>query len=106
MVSLVYPIGTVNRDIIMCNCFNEMLEKVEVMAKEQLANTPMVEGSFKIDWRDRVFFPNGKQGAPIAIYLDSSYIPLKKNGEPMKSKKKLQNGFKMSHCPFCGVEYE
>ena len=89
----------------MCNCFDEMLEKVEIMAKEQLADTPMFDGSLKMEWRNRVFFLDGKKSAPVAMYIDSSYIPLKKNGEPAKSKKKLENGFKMSYCPMCGEKY-
>lgn len=89
----------------MCNCFDEMLEKVTVTAEEQLKDTPMVEGSFEINWRNRVFFTDGGKNAPVVLYLDSSYIPLKKDGTPAKNRKKLQNGFKMSHCPFCGAKY-
>ena len=83
-----------------------MLDKVKAMAAEQLKDTKMVEGSFKIDWRNRVWFLDGGISAPVALYLDSSYTPLKKDGTPAKNKKKLENGFKMSHCQFCGTKYE
>ncbi|MGG5572425.1 hypothetical protein [Vibrio diazotrophicus] len=88
-----------------CNCFNEMLEKVELSVKEQLKDTPMVEGSLKIDWQNRVFFIDGKPSAPIALYVNTEYQPLKRNGEPMKNKRSHQYGLKLSHCPFCGHEY-
>ncbi|AUR83343.1 hypothetical protein NVP1033O_69 [Vibrio phage 1.033.O._10N.222.49.B8] len=89
----------------MCNCFDEMLERVKGMATEQLKDTPMVEGSLKIDWKNRVFFLDRGKSAPVALYLETEYIPLKKDGTPAKNKKKLENGFKMSHCPFCGEKY-
>ena len=89
----------------MCNCFNEMLDRVKDIAKEQLKDARMVEGSLEIDWKNRVFFLDGKPSAPIAIYIQTEYLPLKNNGEPAKNKKKLENGFKMSHCPFCGEKY-
>lgn len=89
-----------------CNCFDEMLEKVEVAVKEQMKDTPMVNGSLKVDWQNRVFFLDGKPSAPVALYVNTEYRPLKKNGEPAKNVKHLQNGFKMSHCPFCGNKYD
>lgn len=90
----------------MCNCFDDMLNRVKGMAEEQLKDTPMVDGSFKIDWKNRVFFMGEGESAPVALYLESEYLPLKKDGTPAKNKKKLENGFKMSHCPFCGNKYE
>ena len=90
----------------MCKCFDDVLAKVETAAKEQLAGTPMVEGSLKIEWENRVYFLGGKASAPVALYVNTEYRPLKKDGAPMKNKKKLQNGIKMSHCPFCGRKYE
>lgn len=90
----------------MCNCFDEYMTKIEDAAKEQLKDTPMVEGSLKIEWQNRVFFLDGKPSAPIALYVNTEYRPLKKNGEPAKSLKKMQNGIKLAHCPFCGEKYE
>ncbi len=90
----------------MCNCFDEMLDKVEAHAKEQLSGTPMVDGSLKVDWHNRVYFLDGKKSAPVALYVNTEYRPLKKDLTPAKNLKKLQNGFKMSHCPFCGEKYD
>lgn len=90
----------------MCNCFDEMLARVKDAATEQLKDTPMVEGSLKVEWKNRVFFLDGKPSAPAALYVETEYHPLKKNNEPMKNKRKLENGFKMSHCPFCEVAFD
>lgn len=90
----------------MCDCFDEMMSKIEEAANEQFKDTPMVEGSLKVEWRNRVFFLDSKQNSPVALYVDTEYRPLKKDGSPAKNVKKLQNGIKMSHCPFCGVKYE
>ena len=90
----------------MCDCFDEKLEAVKAAASEQLKDAPMVEGSFESKWRNGVFFLDGKPNAPVALYIDSEYRPLKKDGTPAKSKKKLESGFKMAYCPFCGEKYE
>ncbi len=63
----------------MCNCFDEMLARVKDAATEQLKDTPMVEGSLKVEWKNRVFFLDGKPSAPVALYLETEYHPLKKN---------------------------
>ncbi len=88
-----------------CNCFSEILDKVKVMASEQLSKTPMVEGSLKVEWRNRVFFLDGNNNAPVSLKIETEYLPIKKDGTAAKSKKKLENNFKMSHCPFCGAKY-
>ena len=89
-----------------CSCFDTMLSKINEAATEQLKDTPMVEGSLSVEWRNRVFFLDGKENAPVALYVDTEYQPLTKDGSPAKNKKKLQNGIKMSHCPFCGTKFE
>lgn len=88
-----------------CNCFSEVLDKVKSMASEQLSNTPMVKDSLKVEWKNRVFFLDGNNNAPVSLKIETEYLPIKKDGTPAKSKKKLENNFKMSHCPFCGTKY-
>ena len=92
--------------IMTCTCFDEMLNRVEAHAKEQLKETPMVEGSLTVEWQNRVFFLSSAPNAPVALYVNTEYRPIKKDGTPAKNVKKLQNGFKLSHCPFCGTKYE
>jgi hypothetical protein len=88
-----------------CNCFEDMKKRIETMATEQLKDTPMVEGSLKVEWKNRVYFLDNNDSAPIALYIETGYQPLKKDGTPAKNKKRLENGFKLSHCPFCGRKY-
>lgn len=90
----------------MCNCFDEMLTRVKEAAKEQLKDVPMVEGSLKSEWRNSVFYFSEGSNAPIALYVDTEYRPLKKDQTPAKNMKRLENGVRIKFCPHCGEEFK
>lgn len=90
----------------MCNCFDDTLEAIKSAANEQLGSSKCVDGSIEVKWRNQVFYFGDKQsGVGVALYVDTSYLPKKKDGTHAKSRKKLENGFKMKFCPFCGGKF-
>lgn len=80
----------------MCNCFEETLSQIENKVSEDLKSTPMVEGSLRTDWENRVLFFSDKPAAPVVLYVNTKYRPLKKDNTPAKNVKRKQTGVVMS----------
>lgn len=79
----------------MCNCFNEVLQKIEdrLRPKNKVLD-------FKVDWKGKVFRLDG--GLGVGLYVESEYRKIKKDGTPFSNKTKSDHFVGMSFCPFCG----
>lgn len=90
-----------------CKCLDETLaEFKEKCVTPQMKKKPHVPGTLITDWAGRVFFFSESPTIPIPLKIVTEYRPIKKNGEPAKGKKKLENFFTMNYCPFCGVRWK
>lgn len=88
-----------------CNCFDDNLNKVNVLFEDKLRDTPYIKESLTTTWANRVF--SFKDLSPkVNIPVDVVYRRIKKDGTPYKSLEKTQVDFSMNYCPFCGRKLE
>lgn len=78
-----------------CDCLNDVKNKLseKLTPKEKVVN-------FKCNWKDQVFRFDG--GCGVGLYIESSYIKIKKDGTLYANKTIKSLFVAMSYCPFCG----
>lgn len=86
----------------MCNCQNEVLERVSNKIKSDLLPKNTIPETVVIEWENRAFTSKGMQ---IGLPVRYEYQKEKSNGEPYKNKNSDKVNLFMTYCPFCGEKF-
>lgn len=91
----------------MCNCANEISEKLVDHVKKEIETEPgfqKIEASY---FSNRVFViaESGLTSAPIIIPFKVEYTRKAKTSGKVRTYKK-ETSIRPSFCPFCGQEYD
>lgn len=85
----------------MCNCHNEIMEKV----KEKV-DIPDGAADMDFEWKGKVFRLDGKNSDPCPPRVEFSFRAPKKGGGHRSNKTTSSLVVFGSYCTFCGVKYD
>ena len=92
-----------------CKCISELRTRMEAgLAKHMEDKTRFgaVKDSGQVEFQNpTVFIFSSGDFSPLAVKVTSSFYALKKDGQPMKSRTKLENLLRIQFCPICGTEH-
>lgn len=89
----------------MCNCHDEMLEKV---SKKLRDDGVIPEASIDVDikWSGKLYRLDGNNSDPVPPRINFEYRNLKNDGTPYKNLTKSQMYICGSYCTFCGNKFD
>lgn len=90
----------------MCNCNEEILEKINDRIKEDLTGKNVLFDQYRGRWSHGIMRLDKSTGGNVMMNVDYQYQGFKSNGDQKKNKTKGSMLMAMSFCPFCGVEYK
>ncbi|GEK13200.1 hypothetical protein [Aliivibrio fischeri] len=88
----------------MCDCLSDNLNKIRFRLIESLPKRADLS-TLKVTYQNKVLRLDGRKN-DVLIGVDIEFYKNKRDGVLEKRKVKNFTSIEMSHCPFCGREYE
>lgn len=89
----------------MCNCINEIGEKIEAKLMDEVPDGAEISKGFDTGWDGTVMLL-GTGKLHVMLKYKLAYRIKRKNGEMAKNKTHSECSVAMSYCPFCGEKQE